>query len=123
MLDLVPADSRVEQLTPSDDTMRPRRNPLDDPVHRPTFCCHWQQRVGRWPVSPPGGRGYGREMEDNGPGDGRSIENPQDEQRIQDEEPVKGETADDAGTEDERVSEPGEGLVTEEGVNEPGTKP
>jgi len=60
---------------------------------------------------------------DKGPGDGRSIENPEDEARIQDEEPVKGETADDAGTEGERVSEPGEGLVTEEGVNEPGTKP
>jgi hypothetical protein len=60
---------------------------------------------------------------DNGPGDSRSIENPDDEARIQDEEPVKGETRDDAGSNDERVSEPGEGLVTEEGVNEPGTKP
>lgn len=61
-------------------------------------------------------------MDDNGPGDGRSIENPDDEAGIQDEVPVKGETADDAGSEDERVSEPGDGLVTEEGVNEPGTK-
>ena len=62
-------------------------------------------------------------MDDNGPGDSRSIENPEDEARIQDEEPVKGETADDAGRDDERVSKPGDGLVTEEGVNEPGTKP
>ncbi|MFL5969396.1 MAG: hypothetical protein ACJ74L_07360 [Gaiellaceae bacterium] len=61
-------------------------------------------------------------MADTGPGDGRSIENPDDETRVQDEEPVKGETSDDAGTEGERVSQPGEGLVTEEGVNEPGTK-
>jgi hypothetical protein len=60
---------------------------------------------------------------DNGPGDGRSIENPDDETRTQDEEPVKGEKPGDAGSEGERVSEPGEGLVTEEGVNEPGTKP
>ena len=57
------------------------------------------------------------------PGDGRSIENPDDTVRVQDEEQVRGETADDAGSEGERVSEPGEGLVTEEGVNEPGTKP
>jgi len=62
-------------------------------------------------------------VDDNGPGDSRSIENPEDEARIQDEEPVKGETADDAGAEGERVSEPGDGLVTEEGVNERGTKP
>ena len=55
-------------------------------------------------------------------GDGRSIENP-DDSEIREEGPVKGETADDAGDEGERVSEPGEGLVTEEGVNEPGTKP
>ncbi len=40
-----------------------------------------------------------------------------------DNQPVEGETPDDAGREGERVSEPGEGLVTEEGVNEPGTKP
>ena len=55
-------------------------------------------------------------------GDGRSIENP-DDSEVRDDAPVKGETADDAGSEGERVSEPGEGLVTEEGVNEPGTKP
>jgi hypothetical protein len=60
---------------------------------------------------------------DKGPGDGRSIENPDDEARGEDQEPVKGETSDAAGSEGERVSEPGEGLVTEEGVNEPGTKP
>ena len=57
-------------------------------------------------------------MSDKGPGDSRSIENPDDEAGLQHEEPVKGETADDAGAEDERVSEPGDGLVTEEGVNE-----
>ena len=34
------------------------------------------------------------------------------------EKPVAGEESDDVGTEGERVSEPGEGLVTEEGVNE-----
>jgi hypothetical protein len=62
-------------------------------------------------------------MDDTGPGDGRSIENPDDETRTQDEEPVKGKKPGDAGSEGERVSEPGEGLVTEEGVNEPGTKP
>ena len=61
-------------------------------------------------------------MPDKGPGDGRSIENPDDETDVQDQEPVKGETSNDAGTEGERVSEPGEGLVTEEGVNEPGTR-
>ena len=62
-------------------------------------------------------------MPDEGPGDARSIENPDDDSRVQDEEPVRGKTSDDAGDEGERVSEPGEGLVTEEGVNEPGTKP
>ncbi len=56
-------------------------------------------------------------------GDSRSIENPDEGPETREEEPVKGETADDAGSEGERVSEPGEGLVTEEGVNEPGTKP
>ena len=59
---------------------------------------------------------------DKGPGDGRSIENPDEDSRSRDEEPVKGETSDDVGAEGERVSEPGDGLVTEEGVNEPGTK-
>jgi hypothetical protein len=59
---------------------------------------------------------------DRGPGDARSIENPDDGSNGQDEEPVRGKSSDDVGTEGERVSEPGEGLVTEEGVNEPGTK-
>ena len=69
---------------------------------------------------------------ESGPGDGRSIENPTEASDMPDEleagvrsdadrEPVEGETGDDAGTEGERVSEAGEGLVTEEGVNEPGT--
>ena len=58
---------------------------------------------------------------DQGPGDARSIENP--DQRDSNEElPIEGATSDDAGSEGERVSEAGEGLVTEEGVNEPGTK-
>ena len=56
-------------------------------------------------------------------GDGRSIENPDEGSDVPEEEPVRGETADDVGSEGEKVSEPGEGLVTEEGVNEPGTKP
>jgi hypothetical protein len=55
---------------------------------------------------------------DRGPGDGRSIGNPADDSRVQEEPPVDGETADDVGTAGERVSEPGDGLVTEEGVNE-----
>ncbi len=61
---------------------------------------------------------------DGGPGDSRSIENPDAEEatEVTEEEPVRGETADDVGREGERVSEPGDGLVTEEGVNEPGTK-
>ena len=63
-------------------------------------------------------------MADQGPGDSRSIENPdvEDATDVQEEPPVRGETAGDVGEEGERVSEPGEGLVTEEGVNEPGTK-
>jgi hypothetical protein len=61
-------------------------------------------------------------MADKGPGDGRSIENP-DDSPAPEEGPVKGKTPGDAGSEGERVSEPGEGLVPEEGVNEPGTKP
>ena len=56
-------------------------------------------------------------------GDSRSIENPRQPSDAPDEEPVKGKRPDDAGSEGERVSEPGEGLMTEEGVNEPGTKP
>ena len=61
---------------------------------------------------------------DKGPGDSRSIQNPDADgpTEVPDEEPVKGETPDDVGKAGERVSEPGEGLVTEEGVNEPGTK-
>ena len=61
-------------------------------------------------------------MPDKGPGDGRSIENP-DTSEAGEERPVRGKTADGVGEEGERVSEPGEGLVPEEGVNEPGTKP
>ena len=63
-------------------------------------------------------------MDEREAGDGRSIENPDPEEpmRVPDEEPVHGETPDDAGSEGERVSEPGEGLVTEEGVNERGTE-
>lgn len=59
---------------------------------------------------------------DEGPGDSRSIENPDSDEPMPDEEPVRGKKPGDAGSEGERVSEPGEGLVTEEGVNEPGTK-
>jgi hypothetical protein len=57
-------------------------------------------------------------------GDGRSIENPDPAEStdVPEDTPVKGKTPDDAGSEGEQVSEPGEGLVTEEGVNEPGTK-
>jgi hypothetical protein len=66
---------------------------------------------------------------DKGPGDSRAIENPTEPSDMPDEleaavrsdagqRPVKGEEAGDAGSGDERVSEPGEGLVTEEGVNE-----
>ena len=56
--------------------------------------------------------------DDKGPGDSRSIENPDDEQDMQEQVPVDGETPGEAGGRDERVSEPGEGLVTEEGVND-----
>ena len=62
-------------------------------------------------------------MADETPADGRSIGDAAEESDMRDDGPVRGETADDAGEEGERVSEPGEGLVTEEGVNEPGTKP
>jgi hypothetical protein len=69
------------------------------------------------------------ESGDRGPGDGRAIENPTEPSDLPDEleaavrsdadrRPVEAEEADDAGSGDERVSEPGEGLVTEEGVNE-----
>ena len=64
-------------------------------------------------------------MDDKGPGDSRSIENPDPDEpmEVPEEKPVKGKTPGDAGSVGERVSEPGEGLVPEEGVNEPGTKP
>jgi hypothetical protein len=62
-------------------------------------------------------------VDDDGPGDVRSIENPDDDNDVHEEKPVKGKHPDDAGTAGERVSEAGDGLVTEEGVNEPGTKP
>jgi hypothetical protein len=67
---------------------------------------------------------------ENAPGDGRSIENPTDPSDMPDEleksvrsdadhaEPVEGDHADDAGTEGETVEEPGDGLTTEQGVNE-----
>lgn len=72
-------------------------------------------------------------MVDDTPGDGRSIENPTDTSDMPDEleaavrsgadeRQVHGEESDDVGSNGERVSEPGEGLVTEEGVNEPGTR-
>ena len=72
-------------------------------------------------------------MAESGAGDGRSIDNPTETSDMPDEleaavrsdadaEPVEGETEGDAGSEGELVSQPGEGLVTEEGVNEPGTK-
>ena len=60
--------------------------------------------------------------DDKGPGDSRSIENPQPAEPPL-EEPVRGKTANDVGEEGEPVTKPGDGLVTEEGVNEPGTKP
>jgi len=71
---------------------------------------------------------------EGGPGDGRSIENPTDPSDMPEEleeavrsdtdgEPIEGETGDDAGSEGETVSEPGEGLVTEEGVNERASEP
>ena len=61
---------------------------------------------------------------DKGPGDGRSIENPTEPQGLPDEldeavrsdadnaPPVQGEETDDVGSEGEKVSEAGEGLVT-----------
>jgi hypothetical protein len=70
-------------------------------------------------------------MVERGPGDGRSIDNPTEASDMPDEleagvrsdadrKPVEGKAADDVGSEGERVSRPGEGLVTEEGVNEQG---
>ena len=72
-------------------------------------------------------------MDESGPGDGRSIENPTETSDLPDEleaavrsdaneEPIAGEESDDVGNQGERVSEPGEGLVTEEGVNERATR-
>ena len=72
-------------------------------------------------------------MAESAPGDGRSIDNPTEVSDMPDEldeavrsdadeQPVEGETSGDAGSSGERVSKPGEGLVTEEGVNEPGTR-
>lgn len=72
-------------------------------------------------------------MAESGSGDGRSIDYPTEtsdmpgelEEAVRSDadhaEPVEGEAGGDAGREGERVSQPGEGLVTEEGVNEPGT--
>ena len=60
------------------------------------------------------------EERDSGPGDGRSIENPTEPEGLPEELPVEGEHGDDVGRGDETVSEPGDGLVTEEGVNETG---
>jgi hypothetical protein len=66
-------------------------------------------------------------------GDGRSIENPTETSDMPGEleaavrsdageRPVEGETGDDTGKDGERVSKPGDGLVTEEGVNERETR-
>jgi hypothetical protein len=67
---------------------------------------------------------------ESGAGDGRSIENPTESSDMPDEleeavrsdadhaEPVDGEASGDAGSEGEKVSEAGDGLTTEEGVNE-----
>ena len=69
-------------------------------------------------------------MAETGPGDGRSIENPTDPSDTPDEleegvrsdadhaPAVEGDRADDAGTEGEAVEEQGDGLTTEQGVNE-----
>lgn len=68
-------------------------------------------------------------MAESGPGDGRSIENPTETSDMPDEleeavrsdvgeTPVEGETPADAGREGETVGEQGDGLTTEEGVNE-----
>ena len=70
-------------------------------------------------------------MAESAHGDGRSIENPignSDEldeavRSDADNQPVEGETADDVGSDGETVSQAGEGLVAEEGVNERGTAP
>ena len=73
-------------------------------------------------------------MAESAPGDGRSIDNPTEASDMPDEleaavrsdadeQPVEGESSGDAGSEGERVSQPGEGLVTEEGVNDRATPP
>ena len=61
-------------------------------------------------------------MDKRGPGDSRSIENPPQSPDREEDPPVKGKTPGDAGGEDGRVSRPGDGLVTEEGVNERETR-
>ena len=55
-------------------------------------------------------------------GDGRSIENPAEQPSPTDpsDVPVEGEESDDVGSEGETVADSGDGLVTEEGVNERG---
>lgn len=59
---------------------------------------------------------------EGGPGDGRAIENPDaDAPPASDEKPVEGKIPGDAGSSGDRITKPGEGLVTKEGVNEPGT--
>ena len=122
--DLRLGHARVEQLPTGHDAVRATRKPRDHSVGGGTWRSHCNREVPLPSVSPPGGAGYWRTM-DQPPGDSRSIENPDAEEamEIPAEEPVRGETADDVGEEGESVSEPGEGLVTEEGVNEPGTKP
>ena len=69
-------------------------------------------------------------MAESGSGDGRSIDNPTDpsdmpgelEEAVRSDAdhaaPVEGEESGDAGHSGERVSQPGEGLVTEEGIDE-----
>ena len=61
-------------------------------------------------------------MDQRGPGDSRSIENPPQPSDGEEGPPVKGKTSRDAGGEGEGVSQPGDGLVTEEGINERETR-
>lgn len=61
-------------------------------------------------------------MDEHGLGDSRSIENPPQSSDREEDPPVKGKTPGGAGREDERVSRPGDGLVTEEGLNERETR-
>ena len=60
-------------------------------------------------------------MAEQPPGDGRSIENPDESVEVQDEEPVEGKASPGIDRAEPRSGE--HGLTTEEGVNEPGTKP